>query len=118
MNRRLERINELLRQELSQVLDRELKDPRIPLLVTVTRVETSADLRHAQVHISVMGTSEEQRTAVDTLQSASGFLRRELRPRLQLRFVPILSFKQDHSIQEGARILRAIEELPTPREPD
>ena len=116
MSRRLERINELLRQELSQLLARELNDPRIPLLVTVTRVETSADLRHARVHISVMGASEEQRTAVDTLQSAAGFLQRELRPRLTLRFVPVLNFKLDHSIQEGARILRAIEEHPASKE--
>ena len=117
MSRRFERVNELLRQELSQLLARDLNDPRIPLLVTVTRVETSADLRYAQVYVSVMGDSGEQHIAVDTLQSAAGFIQRGLRPKLKLRFVPVLSFKLDHSLEEGARMLRAIEDLPIAKEP-
>ena len=117
MNRRVERLNQFLRQELSQLLMRGLNDPRIPQLVTVTRVETSVDLRYARVHISVMGTSEEKAIAVATLQAAAGFLQRELRPRLKLRYVPSLTFRLDDSIEEGARMLQAIQELPAAREP-
>ena len=112
MSRRLERVNELLRQELSQLVARELRDPRVPLLVTITRVDTSVDLQHARVYISVMGDSEEKGAAMAALQSAAGFLRRTLRPRLAMRYVPILSFHLDESIEEGDRMLRAIEELP------
>ncbi len=117
MSRRLERVNELLRQELSNLVARELSDPRLSLLLTITRVETSADLRSARVFVSVMGDEEEKNTAVSTLQSAAGFLRRALRPRLLLRYVPSLTFRLDESIEEGARMLKAIEELPITKEP-
>ena len=112
MSRRLERVNELLRQEISQLVARELSDPRVPLLVTITRVDTSVDFHHARVYISVMGDSDEKRVAVATLQSAAGFLRRMLGPRLTMRYNPTLSFRLDESIEEGDRMLRAIEELP------
>ena len=74
MSRRLERVNELLRQELSQLVARELNDPRIPLLVAITRVEASADLQYARVHVSVMGGDEEKQATITTLQAAAGFL--------------------------------------------
>lgn len=116
MGRRVERINELLRQELSQLLARDLNDPRIPLLLTVTRVEASTDLRYAQVYVSVMADSEQQRVAVDTLQSAAGFIQRALRPKLKLRFVPTLSFRLDHSLEEGAHMLKVIGDIPITKE--
>ena len=112
MSRRLERVNELLRHELSQLVARELHDPRIPILVTITRVESSVDLRYARVYFSVMGDSVEKSETMDALQSAAGFLRRTLKPRLVMRHIPILSFRLDESIEEGNRILRTIEELP------
>ena len=112
MSRRLERVNELLRHELSQLVAQELHDPRIPVLVTITRVESSVDLRYARVYISVMGDSVEKRETMDALHSAAGFLRRTLKPRLVMRHIPILSFRLDESIEEGSRMLRAIEELP------
>ena len=116
MSRRLEQVNGLLRQEISRLVAQELSDPRLPLLVTITRVATSADLRSARVYVSIMGSGEEKRTAVATLQSAAGFLQRTLRPRLTLRYVPTLSFRLDESIEEGARMLRAIEELSSTKE--
>ena len=117
MSRRLERVNELLRQELSQLLAQELNDPRMPFLISITRVETSVDLQHARVFISVMGGNEEKRTAMTTLGAAAGFLHRELKPRLALRYIPTLSFRLDESIEKGAQMLRAIEELSTTNEP-
>ena len=116
MSRRLERINGLLRQELSEISARELRDPRLPVLFTITRVEVASDLRHAKVFVSILGDSEEQLKAMEALQSAAGFLQRELRPRLQLRYVPILLFHLDHSLEEGHEMLRAIENISSNKE--
>ena len=116
MNRRLQRVNELLRKELSQILVRELNDPRVPPMVTITRVNTSVDLHYARVFVSVMGDSEEKLTAVTTLQSAAGFLRQALKPHLALRHIPALAFSLDESLEEGARMLQAIDELSSTKE--
>ena len=111
MSRRTQRVNELLRQELSWLLTKEMNDPRLPVLVSITMVDVSADLRHAKVFISIMGEAEEKRTAVAMLQSATGFLQRELKPRLVLRFVPHLSFHLDNSIEEGNRMLQVMDNI-------
>ncbi len=115
MSRRTERVNELLRKELSWLLAKEMNDPRLPLLVTITRVDISADLRQAKVFISIMGDGEEKQVTVRMLQAASGFLRRELRPRLTLRYVPALLFQLDESIEEGAQMLQIMDKMhPSP----
>ena len=93
MSRRLERVNELLREELGVLLARGLNDPRIPLLVTVTRVETSSDLRYSSVYVSIMGDKDEQGNALAGLQSATGFIQRMLRPSLRLKYVPFINFQ-------------------------
>ena len=111
MTRRTERVNDLIQAEISELLKRRVKDPRISDLVTVTEVSTSADLRHAKVFISVMGSEDEQRETLKCLSAASGFLRRELGERLALRYIPELSFEQDDSIEHGAHVLRLIEQL-------
>ena len=109
---RWSRVHHVLRQGRSQLEAKDLHDPRIPVLVTITRVEISVDLRYARVYISVMGDSVEKRETMDALHSAAGFLRRTLKPRLVMRHIPILSFRLDESIEEGSRMFRAIEELP------
>lgn len=114
MSRRTERVNELLREELSWLLATEMNDPRLPLLVTITRVAVSADLRHAQVFVSIMGSNEEKQSAIRMLQAAAGFLHRALKPRLTLRYVPGLLFQLDDSIEEGARMLQIMDELYSP----
>jgi len=111
MTRRTERVNDLIQAEISELLKRRVKDPRIGDLVTVTEVATSADLRHAKVFISVMGSEDEKRETLKCLSAASGFLRRELGERLTLRYIPELSFEQDNSIEHGAHVLRLIEQL-------
>jgi len=114
MTRRTERINDLLREELSELLRRQVKDPRLGGLITVTEVEVSADLRHARVFVSVLGSEEERKEAFQGLEAARPFLRRELSKRLSMRRTPDLSFRRDDSLERGARLLALIEEAAVP----
>ena len=111
MTRRIERVNELVRKELSELLSKEMNDPRLPLLMSITRVEVSTDLRNAKIYVSVMTNREERESTVKVLQRASGFLHRELKKRLSLRAVPILSFRLDDSIEEGSHILEMMDNI-------
>ncbi len=114
MSRRTERVNELIRKELSWLLAKEMNDPRLPVLVTITRVDVSSDLRHGKVYVSIMGSDEEKRSALRMLQAATGFLHHELKPRLTLRYIPVLSFQLDDSIEEGTRMLQIMDKLQSP----
>jgi ribosome-binding factor A len=118
MTRRTERLNYLIRQEISDLIRRDIKDPRLSCFLSVTRVDTSEDLSQAKVYISVMGSEDEKKKAMDGLSSASGFLYRELRERLSLRHTPQLIFYKDDSIEQGARILHLMKEVSTNRESD
>lgn len=111
MSRRMGRVNELLREEISMLLLHELKDPRVAALTTVTHVETSPDLEHARVHVSVMGTEEERDGAMKGLKSAEGFLRRSLAGRVKMRRVPALTFELDTSMERGAEMLALIDRV-------
>jgi ribosome-binding factor A len=109
---RIERVNSLIRQELSELLQRECKDPRLSHPVTITSVETAQDMRHARVFVSRLAdTEEEKRETLDALVSASGFLRRELAERLRLRHIPELTFLWDDSIARGAHLLDLIDRV-------
>jgi ribosome-binding factor A len=118
MPRRIDRINELLRQEISQLLSRQIKDPRLAGVVSITQVKTSSDLRAAQVFLSVLGDPEAKRNALEGIRSAAAFLRHELRDRLTLRYVPLLHFVLDESIEQTEHILRIMDSIrgnqPTP----
>ena len=105
---RIGRINEEIQRELSDQL-RRLKDPRVSQvgMVSITRVDTTGDLRYARVYISVLDKSQEK-DVLKGLKSASGFLRRELGRALQLRYTPELQFIGDDSIQHGAHILELL----------
>jgi len=112
MTRRAERVNDLLREEISSIVHRDLKDPRLGGLISITEVETSPDFRHARVFVSVMGTDEERVASLKALNSAAGFMRRELRARLQsLRYLPELTFKPDDSIERGMRLSALINQV-------
>src|ERR1043165_7333393 len=105
MSVRTARVNELLRAEISDLLSREVKDPRVTEgLVTITEIRVSPDLRHATVFVSHMGTDEERKHALEGLQHAAPFLHRELMHRLKMRNVPELAFRFDPSIERGARL--------------
>lgn len=107
---RAARVGEQLKKELSQLLQRELKDPRIGF-VTVTSVEMSRDLEHAKVFVSVMGDEEQKRQTLEALEKAKGFLRSEAGRRLGIRRTPEIVFKMDESIDHGQRISKLLEEV-------
>jgi ribosome-binding factor A len=111
MTRRTERINNLIRQEISELLRQHVNDPRLASLISVTRVSTSPDLRHARVFVSSLGDEANRSEILQGFTAASGFLRRQLAGRLRLRQIPQLSFHFDDSIQRGAEVLRLIEQV-------
>lgn len=100
---RINRINEEVRRELSEII-RELKDPRIPMMTSVVSVSVTADLRYATVYVSVFGSDEVKKDALSALKKSAGFVRRELGHRLNLRYTPEIIYKADDSIEHGARI--------------
>ena len=105
MSRRIERVNELLRQEISRLLTLQIKDPRLDGVITITRVTTSSDLRNARVFLSAMGDEETKQNALAGIRSAATFIRRELRSRVSMRYTPFLSFELDAGQQEADHIL-------------
>ena len=102
-HRRAERVAEAIKEEVSLIIQREVKDPRIGFL-TVTAVELSADLRYAKIFVSVYGSQKERTKSLRGLQSATRFIRREIGQRVQLRYTPEIVFKWDASIEKGAHI--------------
>jgi len=110
MSQRTDRLDSQIQQELMDLLQREMADPRIGF-ATVTRVETARDLGHARVWVSVLGTDEERERSMKALQLATPWLRRRLGDRLTLRHVPELSIRLDESIASGDRVLRLLREL-------
>ena len=110
-SRRTERVNVLLRQQLSEIIARDMNDPRLAHIITIVNVGVSRDLNHAKVFTSVLGKLEERKAAVETRNRASGFLRRELIARLSMKTIPFLSFIQDDSIEQGPHLLNRISEV-------
>ena len=108
---RIGRINEEIQRELSDQL-RRLKDPRVSAtgMVSITRVDTTGDLRYARIYISTLDKTRETEV-LKGLKSAAGFLRRELGRALQLRYTPELQFIADDSIQHGAHILEILRQV-------
>ena len=108
---RISRINEEIQRELSEQF-RRLKDPRVSQtgMVSITRVDTTGDLRYARIYISALDKSQEKEV-LKGLKSAAGFLRRELGRSLQLRYTPELQFVADDSIQHGAHILEVLRQV-------
>ncbi len=115
--RRIARVNELIRDEVTEMLTRHLRDPRLTGLVSITAVETSPDLRHAKVYVSVYGDEDQQKAVMAALRSAAGFIRRELGERLRLRYIPEIQFKLDESIARGARILELLRQVQAQTQP-
>ena len=111
MSRRIDRVNELLRHEISQLLARQIKDPRLRGVISITRVSTTNDMRAAEVFLSVMGDQATKQTALDGIRSASTFLRRELRQRLTMRYTPFLTFSLDESFEETEHILGIMDRI-------
>ncbi|MYD36977.1 MAG: 30S ribosome-binding factor RbfA [Dehalococcoidia bacterium] len=116
MSRRTERVNELLRDHISTVLARDINDPRIDGIVTITAVETSRDLAHARIWVSVAGEQEDAQRTLQGLRSASGFLQRGLM-RLGLRRTPELNFVIDDTIARADRINQLLDSVSPGEQP-
>ena len=110
MSRRTDRVSDVLRAELSDLLLREVHDPRVKL-ASVTAVEVTTDLRRAVVKISVLGSDEQRQETIEGLRHAKGFLRTELAHRLRLRATPELIFELDRGAEHSQRISDILEGL-------
>jgi len=108
MSRRTERLNKVIKQEISKLLEREVNDPRLSSLISVTQVSLSTDLRYAKIFVSLLGDENSKAEMLAGFNAASGFLRKELASQLRLRYAPQLSFCYDDSIERGARLLKLI----------
>jgi len=109
---RRKKVESLLKEEISALISGGVvKDPRVPPMTVVTAVELSKDLRHAKVFISFFGSAEERARCVDALNHAAGFIHNKLGSGLHLRFIPLLDFRVDDSIERGVRLTQKIKEL-------
>lgn len=114
MSRRTRQVGDLLREELTDIIRTEVKDPRIGFF-SITHVEVPGDLRSARAFVSVLGTELERDETLKALRSASGFIRFHLKPRLHMRQIPDLEFLDDRSMEHAeqiARALRSVEATP------
>ena len=116
-SQRMQRVQRLLRAEISVVIQRRLKDPRVGM-VTVTEVKADPDLRQARVFVSVLGDAEHQTATLEGLRSGAGFIRAELMKVLHLRPMPTLQFHADLSLAEGARVLDLLDRIRDEQEDD
>jgi ribosome-binding factor A len=110
MSQRIDRVDELLRQEIGSIVNREVADPRVGF-ATITKVETTNDLRHAKVWVSVIGQPAERSETIAALGRAMPFVRRELGKTLRLRRIPDLHVQLDDTAERGTRVLHILDEL-------
>lgn len=107
--RRMERVNAIVRNEISRIIANDMNDPRLASLISVTEVQTSSDLRSAKVFFSVLGDETAKRDALAAMRAAGGFIHRTMKRRKTLKYAPFLSFRLDDSIQQGVEMQRFIE---------
>lgn len=112
---RMRRVDEAVREVLSDAIAKELKDPRIGF-VTVTAVNTSRDLRHARVYVSVLGSEVEREATLEGLRSAHGYLQGVIGSQLTLKRTPTLSFQYDESVVRAARLTELMKRGPDPED--
>ena len=116
MTRRTQQVGELLREELTDIIRREVRDPRLGFW-SITRVDVPTDLRSARVYVSVLGSDEERTATLAALRSAAGFIRFHLKPRLRMRQIPELDFRDDRSMEHAEAIGRTLREIERERQP-
>lgn len=108
--RRIQRIQSRIRQDIAELFLRELKDPRVKGLISVTRVEVSKDLTNARVYWSILGSKSERRTAQRFIEGASGYIQKKVAEGLQIHTAPQLDFRYDDSIEKGSDVSKLIDE--------
>jgi len=104
MIQRTDRLNSLLKEVISEVVMRDVKNPHVSQLITVTRVDISKDLQHAKVYISVIGSPQEKEQTLEALQSAAGFIAVQASKKVVMRYFPALTFKLDTTVEQQMRI--------------
>ena len=114
-SRRMERVEQLLKESLGLIFQRGLKDPRIGF-VTVTGVRASADLSHAKVYLSVMGTEKQKAETMEGVASAAGYIQRMLAAQVRLRYIPHLDFFIDDSTDRGFHIQEILDKIEAERD--
>ncbi|WP_392531327.1 30S ribosome-binding factor RbfA [Nostoc sp. C117] len=118
-NRRVSRVAELIKREVSQMLINGIKDDRVGTgMVSVTDVDVSGDLQHAKIYVSIYGTDEAKAETMAGLKSATGFVRSELGARVRLRRTPEVIFLEDRSIERGNKVLALLNQLNNERPPE
>jgi ribosome-binding factor A len=115
VTRRTRQVGELLREELTDIIRRDVKDPRIGFM-SITQVEVPTDLRSARVFVSVLGSEEERSATLTALRSAARYIRRQLKPRLRMRQIPELDFRDDRSMEHAQQIAETLRQLDQDRE--
>jgi len=115
MNTRPERVQEAIRQEVSRIVQNEIKDPRLGF-ITITKVELTKDLRHARVYFSVLGEYKDKALALKGLNSAKGYIRGLLSDRIKLCFAPEIAFAIDDSLEHTRKIFDILEKLKKERD--
>ncbi|NLI92185.1 MAG: 30S ribosome-binding factor RbfA [Peptococcaceae bacterium] len=111
------RLAESIKEEVSKIIREDLKDPRLGF-VTVTDVEVADDLRYAKIFVSIMGKEDEVKSSMEVLERASGYVRSEIGKIIRLRYVPEITFKYDHSIEQGAHISKLLREVGVKGDPN
>ena len=109
-SRRAKRVGELMKKEISDIIQRSIKNPHLGF-ITVTEVELTNDLRYARVFVSVYGEDKDNSRTFKSLRRASGFIRSQLSKRIRLRYFPELEFLWDSSIEQAAKIYKILEEI-------
>ncbi len=105
---RTDRISGEIKKEISRIIREEMKDPRLPEVISIISVNVTRDLRYAKVSISVFGGDKERLDAIEALRSAAGFIRRAVGQAVKLRYIPELQFEIDKSIEHGVYISKLI----------
>lgn len=117
MGIRSEKVQVQLKREISRILQEDLKDPRIGF-ATVTRIDLTGDLRYAKVYFSILGDEKAQKSGIEGIQSAAGYIRRLIGQRLNLRYVPEISFNLDRSVEYSINLEKTFERLKNERRDD
>jgi ribosome-binding factor A len=111
MTRRAERVSNLIRREISELLQKQVNDPRLSGFISVTNVSTSPDLKQTKILVSFLGDKTQKSEILKGFKAATGYFRRELANSLKLRIIPELSFELDDSIERGSKVIQLINQV-------
>lgn len=110
-NNRMIKINDEIQKELSEIIRTEIKDPRISVITSVLKVDTTSDLKYCKVYISVLGDEEQKQEVINVLKNAAGFIRKQIAHNINLRNTPEFKFELDNSLEHGIKMTKLIDEL-------